>query len=136
MEWKTNWGPQDNYDIGNFERLLNNLIELQQTINSDYGEPMDLTVIELDGYATIPFADMLNTIEENLKKLQNYGNSTVGEFTWYPALHAPDHMDINRWETSGQLVESALARGKLYKIPCGVGGCGQPSVWHQRFRRY
>jgi hypothetical protein len=53
----------------------------------------------------LPFAELLNTIENDLEKLHVYPvvwQPPPG--SWEAMSSAPDYTDINRWETNGKAI--------------------------------
>ena len=113
LTWKTDWNEADNYARNGAEdvsRLIDNYQALAARILAKHGVNVGLEAIALNGYATIPFADFLNKIERNMARL--YFKPLFPEaprtVAWQPGGQAPDHNDINRWETGGLAVDMAV----------------------------
>lgn len=124
MIWKTDWTAIDNYAINgadDFLRLINNYISLKNELNDIFGYAIVLNNVATYSYKTIPFAEVLNSIEQNLSELKVFDIAWISkEVVWQPYGNAPDYTDINRWETNGQTLENTINISKDFFIKSGT----------------
>ena len=114
MIWKTDWTSEDNYaraGAADLARLLDNYERLKQLINAEYGLIVEFTAPTLNGFATMPFSGLLNSVEDCLQALHVW----VVEWTektgqWQTGQSGPSFEDINRWERNGWAIEDAARR--------------------------
>ena len=140
MIWKTDWEAADNYaanGASDLARLNSNYQALAQRYRDVFGATIAVVSLGTLSYASIPFAEMLNTIEENCEELRvwHFLPWVGARKTWTYGQRAPDYADINRWETNGQTVEITQTRSMTYMVYCGVGVCGRSWQRQNNFRR-
>jgi len=130
--WKKDWTPLDNYGYvpGEAAPPINRLSENYQQIYEwlvKYGggagpgyEPLGIL-----GATTIPFAELLNRVENDLEALR-----AVEVSGWLPGRiwaamdPAPTYQDINRWEQNGKTIAEALMRVPQAWQYCGMERTG------------
>lgn len=140
MNWKTDWQSQDEYScqgVNDLMRLQKNYAALATRYQRYFGYDAGHRPVITDGRRTYAFADLLNTVEQNLARLLAYWQNHPWEgqpALWVPAGPGPTHEDINRWERTGQAVEQALEANRMLLVYPGSGAApGEPAWVQNRF---
>lgn len=128
LEWKI-WTNNDNYaanGTADLERLEGNLHTLAAQLLVHFGYSVSLTPLPLSGYATIPFVDILNLVENNVNAMRVFHGLSGWQTprVWVAGQGATAD-DPNRWESNGRLLEANISRGLLNTKCCGRFACGR-----------
>lgn len=137
MIWKTDWKAQDEYSrqgVNDLMRLQKNYAALATRYQKYFAHEAEHAPVMTDGRRTYAFADLLNTVEQNLARLMAYWQNHPWEgkpAEWVPAGPGPTFEDINRWERNGQAVERALEANRTLLVYPGSGATPGEPVWVQ-----
>lgn len=110
MSWstpKTDWEATDHFNIGDYNRWVNNLLYLQNLCTPLFNQPI-LAPMEEKEYSDLPYASDWNVIENNLEALNigTYRFSIGTKKVYQGNGRNPDFEEMNR-------IESALLRLKI-----------------------
>lgn len=105
MAWttpKTNWASTDYFNIGDYNRIKNNLVWLQGMVNQVYPS-MSISAMGNDKtYSDYIYADEFNLFETNLDAIKSWIVSLgIGNGILYSEnAPTPDYNELNRIESA------------------------------------
>ena len=110
---KTNWLPTDYFNIGDYNRIKNNIIEIKSIADILY-KPFKYNESGMGGnktYDSYIYADEINAIEHNLALIvENTYPFNIGEEkTYYDNQATPNYEEFNRIESAIKLIYENLS---------------------------
>lgn len=114
---KTSWAPIDYFNVEDWNRVVDNLIFVNDWFKLHNWPSAALQSMSLDrGQNSLPYVDLINRLEQNLQRVYEITGINFTEWrnskTWYARLETqyhsnPNYDDWNRWEQlSKNLMES------------------------------
>lgn len=105
MAWrtpKTDWSESDYFNIGDYNRIVDNLAALRNLAASGYAEFKLEEMTAEKTYSDYIYADEINVIESNLAKICNstYQPNIGEQRTYYANQPTPDWREFNRIESA------------------------------------
>lgn len=102
QEPKTDWVSTDEFNIGDYNRIIGNIAAIRELIDELYELlPMDDLGSE-KAYGAYIYADEVNAIEQNLTQIcaNTYPFDIGQQRTYYPNQPAADWREFNRIESA------------------------------------
>lgn len=98
---KTDWKAEDYFNIEDYNRIKNNLAYLKEYSLEIYNEYEIKDMGSDVTYSDLPYAEMINAIEDNLETIaKNTVNVDIGETRNYSDNdYFPNHEEIKRIES-------------------------------------
>lgn len=99
---KTNWTSSDYFNIGDYNRIKNNLVWLQGMINQVYS-PVSISPMGNDKtYSSYIYADEFNLFETNLELMKDWivPLGISGGILYSENAPTPNYMELNRIESA------------------------------------
>lgn len=125
IEPKTNWAITDYFNAEDYNRIVGNLIVLNNRARTLFGFIPYESMVESKTYADYFYAREMNAIEHNLTTLNEHTyNADIGlEMTYSPNHATPTYVEFNRIESAMQLISLKLDVDlrALPKLPFRLG---------------
>ena len=114
MAWttpKTNWTDTDRFNIGDFNRIKNNLQYLHDESELIYGQyTIESMGTDISSYAGFWDVDLFNAIENNLQTINEHMiNEPIGtKMTFYPNGVFIGYAELNRIESASLTLKATI----------------------------
>lgn len=131
QEPKTNWNSDDYFNAEDLNRVENNTLEVYRLSKMLRGEFFLEDITTGHNMTTIPFDDLLNKVEGNIKRLgeEIYRPSDWNDLEADWKYNTPfSYQDLNKWERNILFLYN-YAKGNVDSIPhCGMFAVGEEVI--------